>query len=149
MALAATRDLVVIEDCAQAHGGTYRERPVGALGSHAAAFSFCQDKILPLGEGGMLVLDDRAAYERAWSYKDHGKSYAKVHDLEFMTGSTSYKWLVDSFGSNWRLSEMSAAVGRVGLEKLPSWHEQRTRNALSTRRGAFRDSGAQGAAACC
>jgi dTDP-4-amino-4,6-dideoxygalactose transaminase len=100
------------------------------LGSHAAAFSFCQDKILPIGEGGMLVLDDRAAYERAWSYKDHGKSYAKVHDPEFMSGSTMFKWMVDSFGSNWRLDEMSSAVGRVGLDKLPGWHERRTRNAL-------------------
>ncbi|MDZ4168503.1 MAG: DegT/DnrJ/EryC1/StrS aminotransferase family protein [Coriobacteriia bacterium] len=135
MRLAAERDLVVIEDCAQAHGATYRGRPVGALGSHAAAFSFCQDKVLPVGEGGMLVLDDDAAYEVAWSYKDHGKSYRKVHDPDFMSGSTSFKWTVDSFGSNWRLDEFSAAVGRVGLSKLPDWHAQRTRNALRLARG--------------
>ena len=130
VALAAEHDLIVIEDCAQAHGGTYQDRPVGALGSHAAAFSFCHDKILPIGEGGMLVLDDPAAYARAWSYKDHGKSYEKVHDVEFMTGSTSFKWLVDSFGSNWRLDELSSAMGRVGLEKLPEYHDRRTHNAL-------------------
>jgi dTDP-4-amino-4,6-dideoxygalactose transaminase len=133
--LAAKADLVVIEDCAQAHGGMRGGRPVGSLGSHAAAFSFCQDKVLPVGEGGMLLLDDDAAYERAWAYKDHGKSYRKVHDPEFMSGSTEFKWLVDSFGSNWRLDEMSAAVGRAGLAKLPDWHERRTRNALRLAEG--------------
>jgi dTDP-4-amino-4,6-dideoxygalactose transaminase len=135
VSLAATHDLVVIEDCAQAHSGLYHDRPVGALGSHAAAFSFCQDKILPVGEGGMLVLDDSAAHDRAWAYKDHGKSLTKLNDVALMTGSTGYKWLVDSFGSNWRMEEMSAAVGRVGLRKLPEWHERRTRNALRLAEG--------------
>jgi len=122
--------LIVIEDCAQAHGGVYRGLPVGALGSHAAAFSFCQDKIVPVGDGGLLVLDDREAFERAWAYKDHGKSYSKVSDPEFLRASTSFAWLVDSFGTNWRLDEMSAAVARVGLESLPRWHAARSRNAL-------------------
>jgi hypothetical protein len=126
--LARTHGLVVIEDCAQAHGGVYRGRAVGALGSHAAAFSFCQDKIIPIGEGGMLVLDDHAAYERAWAYKDHGKTLAKVRGAE--GGPTSFRWLVDSFGSNWRLAEISAAIARVGLKKLPAWHEARKANAL-------------------
>lgn len=130
LGLARTHDLVVIEDCAQAHGGEYHRRPVGALGSHAAAFSFCQDKVLPTGEGGMLVLDDDAAYERAWDYKDHGKSLQKVTDPGFGGAGTSYKWLVDSFGSNWRLDEMAAALGRVGLRALPEWHAARTRNAM-------------------
>jgi dTDP-4-amino-4,6-dideoxygalactose transaminase len=133
--LAANHGLIVIEDCAQAHGGVYRGRPVGALGSHAAAFSFCQDKIVPMGDGGMLVLDDRTAYERAWEYKDHGKSYDKVHDFEFMLDPTGFKWLVDSFGSNWRMDEMSAAVGRCGLAKLDGWHDARTRNAHRLVRG--------------
>lgn len=129
LALARERDLVIVEDCAQAHAGAYHSRPVGALGSHAAAFSFCQDKILPTGEGGMLVLDDDAAYERAWAYKDHGKSLLKVNSPDFGSTGTSYKWLVDSFGSNWRMDEMSAAVGRIGLQKLPAWHAARTSNA--------------------
>ncbi len=135
LALAAARDLIVIEDCAQAHGATYRGRPVGALGSHAAAFSFCQDKILPVGEGGMLLLDETDAYKRAWAYKDHGKSYDKVNDVAFMTGPTSFKWLHDSFGTNWRLDEFSAAIGRAGLAKLPGWHERRTHNALRLAEG--------------
>jgi dTDP-4-amino-4,6-dideoxygalactose transaminase len=135
MALAAERGLIVIEDCAQAHGGAYHGRPVGSLGSHAAAFSFCQDKILPTGEGGMLVLDDADAYERAWDYKDHGKSLRKVLDPEFQAGTTSYKWLVDSFGSNWRMGEMYAAMGRIGLSKLPEWTARRRRNALRIAEG--------------
>jgi dTDP-4-amino-4,6-dideoxygalactose transaminase len=127
MALAETHGLVVIEDCAQAHGAAYRGRPVGSLG-HAAAFSFCQDKIVPLGEGGMLVLDDDDAYERAWAYKDHGKSLRKV--LETQGGSpTAFKWLVDTWGSNFRMTEITAAMGRVGLARLPEWHARRTRHA--------------------
>ena len=135
VALAAEHNLIVIEDCAQAHGGVYRGRSVGALGSHAAAFSFCQDKILPTGEGGLLVLDDYAAFDRAWSYKDHGKSLPKLNDSAFMGDDSSFKWLVDSFGTNWRMEEMAAALGRVGLSKLPEWHEARTRNALRLAEG--------------
>lgn len=128
MRVAAERDLIVIEDCAQAHGGSFGGRPLGSFG-HAAAFSFCQDKIISAGEGGLLVLDDDAAFERAWAYKDHGKSLAKLSDPEFMSGPTSYKWLHDSFGSNWRMPEMCSALVRVGLAKLPEWHAARTRNA--------------------
>jgi dTDP-4-amino-4,6-dideoxygalactose transaminase len=128
-ALAIRRDLIVIEDCAQAHGATYRGRPVGNVGSHAGAFSFCQDKVLPLGEGGMLVLDDEAAFRRAWAYRDHGKSYEKVQELAHTSRSGTFEWLIDSFGSNWRMPELTGAIGRVGLSKLPAWHELRTRNA--------------------
>lgn len=130
VALANEHDLTVIEDCAQAHDGAYRGRSAGNLGSHAATFSFCQDKIIPVGDGGMLVLDDQDAYERAWAYKDHGKSHKKATESGSAPGGASFRWLVDSFGSNWRLDEMSSAVGRVGLRKLPLWHSARTENAL-------------------
>ncbi len=133
--LAHAHNLVVIEDCAQAHGGYYKGRPVGGLGSHAAAFSFCQDKIVPLGEGGMLVLDDDDAYERAWAYKDHGKSLTKVMSLSLAENGTSFRWLVDSFGSNWRPGEVASAIGRIGLRRLPSWPDARRRNALRLANG--------------
>ena len=136
--LAHAHDLVVIEDCAQAHGGTYRERPVGALGSHAAAFSFCQDKIVPAGEGGLLVLDDTGAYERAWAYKDHGKSLAKVLAPEAVQLGPAFRWLHDSFGSNWRMPELCAALARAGLHRLPEWHAARTANALQLVTGLAR-----------
>ena len=84
MALAERRKLIVIEDCAQAHGATYKGSPVGSFG-HAVAFSFCQDKIITTGgEGGMLVLDDVDAWSRAWSYKDHGKNYDAVYNREHL-----------------------------------------------------------------
>jgi len=123
--------LIVIEDCAQAHGATFRSRPVGALGSDAAAFSFCQDKIVPLGEGGMLLLDDRDAFERAWAYKDHGKSLDKVTEAYSSTETTAFRWLVDDFGTNWRMPEIIGAMGRASLEKLPEWHRRRAENATA------------------
>lgn len=129
MALAAERDLLVIEDCAQAHGASFADREVGSFG-HAAAFSFCQDKIITTGgEGGMLLLDDAKAYERAWAYKDHGKSLAKVLDPSLAPGTTAFRWLNDSFGTNWRMTEMQAAIGRVALRALDSMLESRSNNA--------------------
>lgn len=124
--LAGARGLKVIEDCAQAHGASYKGRPVGSLGD-AAAFSFCQDKIMTTGgEGGMLVLDDGDAWSMAWAYKDHGKSYQAVHQREHAPG---FRWLHESFGSNWRMTEMQAAIGRVQLRKLPRWVAKRRANA--------------------
>ena len=126
MALAAEHDLIVVEDCAQAHGATWRGRPVGAFG-HAAAFSFCQDKIITTGgEGGMLVLDDEDAWQRAWAYKDIGRSFDAVYRRQHAPG---FRWLTESFGTNWRLTELQSAIGRLQLAKLPGWTEARRRNA--------------------
>lgn len=132
IALAREHDLIVIEDCAQAHGATYHGRPAGALGSHAAAFSFCQDKIISSGEGGMLVLDDDAAYELAWSHKDHGKGISALQAPPAPPAAgTGFSWLIERFGTNWRLPETAAVLVAAGLERLPSWVEQR--RALATR----------------
>jgi dTDP-4-amino-4,6-dideoxygalactose transaminase len=130
-AFAHERGAIVIEDCAQAHGAAVNGSPCGNLGSDAAAFSYCQDKIVPAGEGGLLVLDDDAAYTRAWEYKDHGKSLAKLGDASFMNGEGSFKYIADSFGTNWRMHEIAAAITRVGLAKLPAYHAARTANALA------------------
>jgi dTDP-4-amino-4,6-dideoxygalactose transaminase len=127
MALAEQHGLFVLEDCAQAHGATYYGRPIGSLG-HAAAFSFCQDKIIPVGEGGLIALDDEAAYRRAWAYKDHGKSLDKIEQAAPAV-STSFRWLHDSFGTNARMGELEGALGRVGLARLPEWSAARRRNA--------------------
>jgi dTDP-4-amino-4,6-dideoxygalactose transaminase len=132
MALAADRQLIVIEDCAQANGAQYRGRPVGGIG-HAGAFSFCQDKIITTGgEGGMLTTSDETVWSRAWSFKDHGKSYEAVYRREHAPG---FRWLHESFGTNWRMTEMQAAIGRVQLRKLSTWVEQRSRNARLLIRG--------------
>jgi dTDP-4-amino-4,6-dideoxygalactose transaminase len=124
--LAAEHDLRVIEDCAQAQGAMYKGRPVGSLGD-VAAFSFCQDKIMTTaGEGGMLTTNNPELWERAWSFKDHGKSYDAVYNREHGEG---FRWLHESFGTNWRMTEMQAALGRVALKKVPRWVETRRRHA--------------------
>jgi sugar O-acyltransferase (sialic acid O-acetyltransferase NeuD family) len=124
--LARQHQLKVIEDCAQAVGATYHGRPVGSLGD-IAAFSFCQDKIITTGgEGGMLTTNDESLWERAWSFKDHGKSWDAVHHRQH---SGVFKWLHESFGSNYRLTEMQSAMGRVALRKLPNSVQRRQWNA--------------------
>lgn len=124
--LAKSRGLIVIEDCAQANGARYRNRPIGSLG-HAGAFSFCQDKIITTGgEGGLLTLDDDDAWSRAWAFKDHGKSHEAVYGTAHPPG---FRWLHHSFGTNWRMTEMQAAIGRVQLRKLAAWVATRRRHA--------------------
>jgi dTDP-4-amino-4,6-dideoxygalactose transaminase len=126
MDLAREHNLVVIEDCAQAQGAFYKGRPVGSIG-HAGAFSFCQDKIITTGgEGGLLALNDPAIWAKAWAYKDHGKSFDAVYNRQHPPG---FKWLHESFGTNWRMLEIQAAIGRIQLRKLPKWVEQRSANA--------------------
>ena len=126
MELAHRRNIVVIEDCAQAHGAFYKGRPVGSIG-HAGAFSFCQDKIITTGgEGGLLALDDETAWRRAWAFKDIGRSYAAVYERQHPPG---FRWLTESFGTNWRMTEMQAAIGRIQLRRLPQWQSARARNA--------------------
>ena len=124
--LCRERGVALVEDCAQAHGATYRGRPVGSFGV-VSAFSFCQDKIMTTGgEGGMLVTNDREIWRRAWAYKDHGKSWEAVFEREHGPG---FRWLHESFGSNFRMTEMQAAIGRVQLTKLDRWVARRRRNA--------------------
>jgi dTDP-4-amino-4,6-dideoxygalactose transaminase len=126
MRLAERHGLRVIEDCAQAHGAEIDGRPVGSFG-HAAAFSFCQDKIISTGgEGGFTSFRDHDEWSRAWSFKDHGKSWDKVNTPHAGSG---FRWLHDSVGTNWRLTGPQAAIGLLQLEKLNSWREARTRNA--------------------
>ena len=126
MALANANDLFVIEDCAQAHGAKYKGRSVGSIG-HIGCWSFCQDKIMTTGgEGGMVTTNDKGLWSRMWSYKDHGKSWEAVYECQHPPG---FRWLHESFGTNWRLTEMQAAIGRIQLKKMPAWHAARNANA--------------------
>ena len=123
---AVQHNLKVIEDCAQAHGARYKEKCVGSFGD-AAVFSFCQDKIMTTGgEGGMLLLRDKEAWRRAWAYKDHGKDYDSIFPQSKTSG---FQWVHHTFGTNWRLTEIQAAIGRKQLEKLPHWLSRRKCNA--------------------
>jgi dTDP-4-amino-4,6-dideoxygalactose transaminase len=126
MALAKDHSLKVIEDCAQAHGARYKGQPVGSIGD-VAAWSFCQDKIMTTGgEGGMVTTNDRDLWSAMWSYKDHGKSWEAVYERQHPSG---FRWLHESFGTNWRLTEMQAVIGRIQLGRMADWTNQRGRNA--------------------
>lgn len=126
MSLARKHDLFVIEDCAQAHGARYKDRSVGSIG-HAGAWSFCQDKIMTTGgEGGMVTCNDRALWSKMWSFKDHGKSWNAVYEREHAPG---FRWLHESFGTNGRMTEMQAVLGRIQLARMPQWRDARQSNA--------------------
>lgn len=128
MELSREHDFFVIEDCAQAHGARYKGRSVGSIG-HVGAWSFCQDKIMTTGgEGGMVTCDDGELWSRIWSWKDHGKSWEAMHRRNHPKGF--FAWVHDSFGTNWRMMEMQAALGRAQLRRMPEWTERRTESAL-------------------
>lgn len=128
MTFAEKRGLAVIEDCAQANGATYHGKPVGSFG-HVSAFSFCQDKIITTGgEGGMLLTNDSTIWEKSWAYKDHGKSYDAVFRRQHPPG---FRWVHESFGTNWRMTEMQAAIGRLQLKKLDQWIAKRRAHATA------------------
>lgn len=129
--LAREHGLKVIEDCAQAHGARYKDKPVGSMGD-VGVFSFCQDKIITTGgEGGMITLNDEALWKAAWAYKDHGKSYDAVYHREHAPG---FRWLHESFGTNWRMTEMQSVLGRNGLRHLDAWVKTRRMHADTLRK---------------
>ena len=125
MQLAEEKGLYVIEDCAQAHGAMYKGKSAGSIG-HIGAWSFCQDKIMTTGgEGGMVTTNDETLWKKMWSYKDHGKNYDSVYNKQHPPG---FRWLHDSFGTNWRMMEMQAVIGRIQLKKMPEWTAVRNAN---------------------
>ncbi|AXY55329.1 DegT/DnrJ/EryC1/StrS aminotransferase family protein [Acinetobacter chinensis] len=125
MQLAEEKGLYVIEDCAQAHGAKYKGKSAGSIG-HISAWSFCQDKIMTTGgEGGMVTTNDETLWKKMWSYKDHGKNYDSVYNKQHPPG---FRWLHDSFGTNWRMMEMQAVLGRIQLTRMPEWTAKRTQN---------------------
>ncbi|MGR2667461.1 DegT/DnrJ/EryC1/StrS family aminotransferase [Vibrio campbellii] len=126
MALSQQHGFYVIEDCAQAHGAKYKGRSVGTIG-HIGAWSFCQDKIMTTGgEGGMVTTNDKTLWSTMWSYKDHGKSFDAIYNREHPPG---FRWLHKSFGTNWRMTELQAVIGRIQLARMPAWTAQRQANA--------------------
>lgn len=126
MSLAARNDFKVIEDCAQAHGARYKGRMVGSIG-HVGAWSFCQDKIMTTGgEGGMVTTNDESLWRAMWEFKDHGKSYEAVYERQHPPG---FRWLHESFGTNWRMLEMQAVIGRIQVRRMADWQSVRARNA--------------------
>ncbi|WP_394169175.1 DegT/DnrJ/EryC1/StrS family aminotransferase [Saccharospirillum alexandrii] len=126
VALADEYNFFLIEDCAQAHGAKYKGRSVGSIG-HIGCWSFCQDKIMTTGgEGGMVTTNDRTLWNSMWSYKDHGKSWEAVYERKHPPG---FRWVHESFGTNWRMIEMQGAIGRIQLQRMKDWSEKRLNNA--------------------
>ncbi len=124
--LSRPRGIVVIEDCAQAHGALYKGRSVGGLGD-IGCWSFCQDKIMSTGgEGGMVTTNSEKYWKWMWSYKDHGKNFDK---MTTPNTSSSFRWVHDEFGSNYRMTEFQAAIGRSQLRKLEAWQKRRSLHA--------------------
>ena len=125
MQLAEEKGIWVIEDCAQAHGAFYKGQSAGSIG-HIGAWSFCQDKIMTTGgEGGMVTTNDENLWKKMWSYKDHGKNFDSIYHKQHPPG---FRWLHDSFGTNWRMMEMQAVIGRLQLQKMPEWTQLRNTN---------------------
>ena len=125
MALSKEHGFYVIEDCAQAHGAKYKGRSVGSIG-HVGAWSFCQDKIMTTGgEGGMVTTNSKELWSAMWSYKDHGKSFDAIYNREHPPG---FRWLHESFGTNWRMTEMQAVLGRIQLTRMTDWTDKRQAN---------------------
>lgn len=142
MELARARGIKVIEDCAQAHGARYKGRSVGSIGD-VGAWSFCQDKIMTTGgEGGMVTCNDRNLWSKMWSFKDHGKSWEAVYERDHPPG---FRWLHESIGTNWRMLEVQAAIGRIQLRRMADWTAARTRNAAVLRQALRPFSGPDGA----
>ncbi|MBD8009244.1 DegT/DnrJ/EryC1/StrS family aminotransferase [Acinetobacter pecorum] len=136
MQLAKEKGLYVIEDCAQAHGAMYKGKSAGSIG-HIGAWSFCQDKIMTTGgEGGMVTTNDENLWKKMWSYKDHGKNFDSIYNKQHPPG---FRWLHDSFGTNWRMMEMQAVIGRIQLKKMSEWTAQRNAN-MEKIYAAFADS---------
>lgn len=126
ISLAKENNCYVIEDCSQAHGAKYKGKPVGSIG-HIGTWSFCQDKIITTGgEGGMVTTNDENLWRKIWSLKDHGKSYQAIYERKHPIG---FKWVHESFGSNFRMTEMQAAIGGIQLKRMSEWHNARKNNA--------------------
>lgn len=127
VSVAQARGIKVIEDCAQAHGAMFRGGKAGSFGD-AAAFSFCTDKIMSTGgEGGLVLLRDREPWQRARSLKDHGMDFQAA--AAAAGDGVEFKWVRHMIGSNYRMTEMQAAIGLRQLGKLPGWLHFRQRNA--------------------
>ena len=126
MDIANEFNLYVIEDCSQAHGAKYKGKSVGSIGN-IGCWSFCQDKIMTTGgEGGMVTTNDKFLWSKMWSYKDHGKSYEAVYERKHPDG---FRWVNESFGTNWRMTEMQGVIGRIQLRRMENWRTNRITNA--------------------
>jgi dTDP-4-amino-4,6-dideoxygalactose transaminase len=125
--IAKKNKILIIEDCSQSHGAKYRNKFTGSFGD-IAIWSFCNDKIMnTLGEGGMICVNNEKIYKKIWSLKDCGKNLDKI--MNKASNKFDFKWVHDSQGTNLRMTEVQAAVGRYQLRQLNNSIKIRQRNA--------------------
>jgi len=118
--IARRRNLFVIEDCAQAHGGEYKGKKAGTVG-RAGCFSFCQSKHFTTGgEGGMVITDDEDLAWRCKSFRDHGYDVQKRLNLLELESKLMY--IHSQVGFNYRMTEVQSAIGLAELERFASWN---------------------------
>ena len=112
---AKEKNIFLIEDCSQSHGGNYKNKPLGSF-SDISVWSFCQDKIISTGgEGGMITTNNKKIYEYCNQFKDHGKNFNKMNNKKY---KYSFKYLHDFNGTNLRLTEIQCAMGLIQLSNL-------------------------------
>lgn len=134
--IAGEHGIAVVEDACQAVGSEYKNRKAGSMGA-AGCFSFHEQKNMStLGEGGMIVTDDPALYERIALYRSHctrvhGRStkYCQLDESKFPIGKTFWWQDFDDVGYNFRMTDVQAAVGIVQLKKLDELNQRRIDNA--------------------
>jgi dTDP-4-amino-4,6-dideoxygalactose transaminase len=80
------------------------------------------------GEGGMVTTNDESLWSTMWSRKDHGKCHQAVYEQEHPPG---FRWLHNSFGTNMRMMEMQAVIGRIQLKRMPEWTARRQANSTA------------------
>ncbi len=115
MAIARERNLIVIEDCAQAHGATYKGRAVGTLG-HMGVFSLNVNKTIQCGEGGVVTTADADLALKLQLIRNHA---------EAVVGQLNRASLVNMLGFNYRMTELEASTARVQLTRLAALNDHR------------------------
>lgn len=111
MELAKVHDLFVVEDCAEAHGASYKDQPIGSFG-HISCFSFYGNKIITTGEGGICLTDEEGLNRTLRILRDHGMSADR-------------KYWHDRVGYNYRMTNLQAAVGVAQMERFEEMLNER------------------------
>jgi len=124
-AFAAKHKLFIIEDNAEAFGGSFKGKKTGALG-HIAGCSFCQNKTFTTGgEGGMVTTDDEELAWLARSARDHG--YDVKERLSLLELEQKLPYIHNMVGWNYRMTEMQSAIGLAELDRMETWNMPRRR----------------------
>ncbi len=135
--LAKRHNLFVIEDNAEAFGGSYKGRQTGTIG-HIAACSFCQNKTFTTGgEGGMVTTDDEEVAWTARSFRDHG--YDVKQRLSLLDMEQKLPYIHNMIGWNYRMTEMQSAIGLAELDRIDDWNLPTRRRNGNIVRDALKD----------